>query len=122
MPFYSHRTPQRLQFRKELRKQMTKEERKLWFECLRDYPVRFRRQEIILDYIADFYCSRAKLIVELDGEQHADPVEKERDALRTRRIEQLGYKVIRIPNREIWRNFQGVKEYIYRELQKRLGV
>ena len=122
MPFYSHRTPQRLQFRKELRKQMTKEERKLWFECLKDYPVRFRRQEIILDYIADFYCSRAKLIVELDGEQHADPVEKERDALRTRRIEQLGYKVIRIPNREIWKNFQGVKEYIYREMQKRLGV
>ncbi|WP_337464872.1 endonuclease domain-containing protein [Acidaminococcus timonensis] len=122
MPFYSHRTPQRLQFRKELRKQMTKEERKLWFECLKDYPVRFRRQEIILDYIADFYCSRAKLIVELDGEQHADPVEKERDALRTRRIEQLGYKVIRIPNREIWRNFQGVKEYIYREMKKRLGV
>ncbi|WP_302222212.1 endonuclease domain-containing protein [uncultured Acidaminococcus sp.] len=122
MPFYSHRTPQRLQFRKELRKQMTKEEQKLWFECLKDYPVRFRRQEIILDYIADFYCSRAKLIVELDGEQHADPVEKERDALRTRRIEQLGYKVIRIPNREIWRNFQGVKEYIYREMKKRLGV
>ena len=122
MPFYSHRTPQRLQFRKELRKQMTKEERKLWFECLRDYPVRFRSQEIILDYIADFYCSRAKLIVELDGEQHADPVEKERDALRTRRIEQLGYKVIRIPNREIWRNFQGVKECIYREMKKRLGV
>ncbi|WP_317303138.1 endonuclease domain-containing protein [Acidaminococcus timonensis] len=122
MPFYSHRTPQRLQFRKELRKQMTKEERKLWFECLRDYPVRFRRQEIILDYIADFYCSRAKLIVELDGEQHADPVEKERDALRTRRIQQLGYKVIRIPNREIWRNFQGVKEYIYREMQKRMKV
>ena len=122
MPFYSHRTQQRLQFRKELRKQMTKEERKLWFECLRDYPVRFRRQEIILDYIADFYCSRAKLIVELDGEQHADPVEKERDALRTRRIEQLGYKVIRIPNREIWRNFQGVKEYIYREMKKRLKV
>ena len=122
MPFYSHRTPQRLQFRKELRKQMTKEERKLWFECLRDYPVRFRRQEIILDYIADFYCSRAKLIVELDGEQHADPVEKERDALRTRRIEQLGYKVIRIPNREIWRNFQVVKEYIYREMKKRLKI
>ena len=122
MPFYSHRTPQRLQFRKELRKQMTKEERKLWFECLRDYPVRFRRQEIILDYIADFYCSRAKLIVELDGEQHADPVEKERDALRTRRIEQLGYKVIRIPNREIWKNFQGVKEYIYREMKKRLKM
>jgi len=122
MPFYSHRTPQRLQFRKELRKQMTKEERKLWFECLRDYPVRFRRQEIILDYIADFYCSRAKLIVELDGEQHADPVEKEQDALRTRRIEQLGYKVIRIPNREIWRNFQGVKEYIYREMKKRLKM
>ena len=121
MPFNSKRTSQLLQFRKELRKQMIKEERKLWFECLKDYPVRFRRQEIILEYIADFYCSKAKLIIELDGEQHADPVEKERDALRTLRIEQLGYKVIRIPNREIWKNFQGVKDFIYRELEKRLG-
>ena len=122
MPFNSKRTSQLLQFRKELRKQMTKEERKLWFECLKDYPVRFRRQEIILEYIADFYCSKAKLIIELDGEQHADPKEQDRDALRTQRIEKLGYKVIRIPNREIWKNFQGVKDFIYRELEKRLDV
>ena len=84
--------------------------------------MRFRRQEIILDYIADFYCSKAKLIIELDGEQHADPEERKKDALRTQRIEQLGYKVIRIPNREIWKNFKGVKEYIYREMKKRMGV
>lgn len=122
MPFYSKRTPQLRQFRKELRKHMTDEERKLWFECLKEYPVRFRRQEIILDYIADFYCSKAKLIIELDGEQHADPEERKKDALRTQRIEQLGYKVIRIPNREIWKNFKGVKEYIYQEMKKRMGV
>ena len=80
MPFYTKRTPQLRQFRKELRKHMT------------------------------------------DEEQHADPEERKKDALRTQRIEQLGYKVIRIPNREIWKNFKGVKEYIYREMKKRMGV
>ena len=55
---------------KILRKNMTKEERHLWYDFLRDYPVRFLRQKVIDNYIVDFYCSKARLIIELDGSQH----------------------------------------------------
>ncbi len=55
---------------KELRKNMTKQENHLWYDFLRIYPVRFQRQKTIDNYIADFYCHKAKLIIELDGSQH----------------------------------------------------
>ena len=55
---------------KELRKDMTREERHLWYDFLRDYPVRFTRQKVIGHYIADFYCSKAKLVIEIDGTSH----------------------------------------------------
>ena len=55
---------------KQLRKEMTKEERHLWYDFLRDYPVKFLRQKIFGSYIVDFYCSKAKLVLELDGSQH----------------------------------------------------
>jgi len=57
---------------KELRKNMTKEERHLWYDFLRDYPVRFYRQKVLGKYIVDFYCREAKLVIELDGSQHFD--------------------------------------------------
>lgn len=57
-------------FARELRKEMTKEERHLWYDFLRTYSVRFTRQKILGRYIADFYCAEAKLIIELDGSQH----------------------------------------------------
>ena len=53
-----------------LRKDMTPEERHLWYDFLRLYPVRFLRQKVIDAYIVDFYCSRARLVIELDGSQH----------------------------------------------------
>ena len=55
---------------KQLRKEMTKEERHLWYDFLRSYPVRFSRQKVLGKYIADFYCAEAKLVIELDGSQH----------------------------------------------------
>ena len=55
---------------RSLRKSMTREERRLWFDFLHGYPVRFRRQEIFGNYIADFYCPDARLVIELDGSQH----------------------------------------------------
>jgi very-short-patch-repair endonuclease len=64
------RNDQLLGSARTLRKNMTKEERHLWFDFLREFPVRFRRQEIIGSYIADFYCAKARLVVELDGSQH----------------------------------------------------
>ena len=97
---------------RNLRKNMTKEERHLWYDFLRDYPVRFLQQKVIDSYIVDFYCHDARLIVELDGSQHFDPVEQEKDNQRTKMLEGRNLKVIRIPNNEVYRNFRGVCEYI----------
>ena len=95
-----------------LRKNMTKEERHLWYDFLRSYPVKFLRQKILGKYIVDFYCAEAKLIVELDGSQHYEDGGMEYDAERTAYLEQYGVRVLRIPNNEVSRNFSGVCEYI----------
>ena len=95
-----------------LRKNMTKEERHLWYDFLRSYPVKFLRQKILGKYIVDFYCAEAKLIVELDGSQHYEDKGMEYDAERTAYLEQYGVRVLRIPNNEVSRNFPGVCEYI----------
>ena len=97
---------------KNLRKNMTKEERHLWYDFLRPYPVRFLRQKILGKYIVDFYCAEAKLIVELDGSQHYEDKEMEYDAERTTYLELYGVRVLRIPNNEVNQNFSGVCEYI----------
>ena len=91
---------------------MTKEERHLWYDFLRNYPVRFLRQKVLGKYIADFYCAGAKLVIELDGSQHYDDENMEKDAERTAFLESYGLRVIRIPNNEVNRNFRGVCEYI----------
>ena len=91
---------------------MTKEERRFWYEFLKDYPVRFLRQKVIDDYIVDFYCHQARLIIELDGSQHYEKQGQCKDRIRTEKLEQRNLIVIRIPNSEINRNFRGVCEYI----------
>ena len=95
-----------------LRKNMTPEERHLWYDFLRTYPIRFNRQKIIRNYVVDFYCTKAKLIIELDGSQHYKDNGIEKDIERTNFLEQYDFKVIRIPNNEIKQNFRGVCEYI----------
>ena len=97
---------------KNLRKNLTKEERHLWYDYLRTYPVKFLRQKIIGKYIVDFYCAKAKLIVELDGSQHYEEKGTEHDAERTAFLEQYGIRVLRIPNNEVNKNLSGVCEYI----------
>lgn len=99
-------------FAKQLRKEMTKEERHLWYDFLRTYPVRFSRQKVLGKYIADFYSAEAKLVIELDGSQHYEDVNTEKDAERTAFLEGYGLTVIRIPNNEVMCNFRGVCEYI----------
>ena len=91
---------------------MTKEERHLWYDFLRDYPVRFLRQKVIDQYIVDFYCHEAKLIIELDGSQHYEDQGQRKDAIRTEKLERRDLTVIRIANNEINQNFRGVCEYI----------
>ena len=97
---------------KRLRKEMTKEERHLWYDFLRTYPVRFTRQKVLGKYIVDFYCATARLVIELDGSQHYDPEQIKKDTVRTAFLENYGLQVIRIPNNDIFRNFRGVCEYI----------
>ena len=97
---------------KQLRKEMTKEERHLWYDFLRTYPVRFSRQKVLGKYIADFYSAEARLVIELDGSQHFEDRNIEKDAARTSFLEGYGLTVIRIPNNEVDRNFREVCEYI----------
>ena len=99
-------------FAKQLRKEMTREERHLWYDFLRDYPIRFSRQKVLGRYIADFYCAKAKLVIELDGSQHYEDSGIRTDAERTAFLEAYGLKVIRIANCDINRNFQSVCMYI----------
>lgn len=96
---------------KQLRKEMTKEERHLWYDFLRGYLIRFSRQKVLGKYIADFYSAKAKLVIELDGSQHYENDNMQK-ILRGRIFEKYGLTVIRIPNNEINENFQGVCEYI----------
>ena len=108
----SKHNKQLVPFAKQLRKEMTKEERHLWYDFLRTYPVRFSRQKVMGKYIADFYSAEAKLVIELDGCQHYENINAEKDAERTSFLEAYGLTVIRIPNNEINRNFRGVCEHI----------
>lgn len=97
---------------KALRKNMTPWERKLWYDFLRDYPVRFQRQKAIGNYIVDFYCAKACLAVELDGGGHYTIQQTEKDEIRTKELETMKITVLRICNLDIDRNFSGVCEYI----------
>ena len=97
---------------KHLRKSMTKEEKHLWYDFLKNYKYKFRRQYIIDNYIADFFCSAANLVIELDGSQHYQPDVMVKDQVRTEVIEQFGYTVLRFPNNLINNKFHDVCVYI----------
>ena len=97
---------------RQLRKEMTKEERHIWYDFLRTYPVRFSRQKVLGKYIADFYSAEAKLVIELDGSQHYSESGILKDRIRTERLEKRNLTVLRIPNNEVDKNFNGVCEYI----------
>ncbi|MBQ3355898.1 MAG: endonuclease domain-containing protein [Oscillospiraceae bacterium] len=105
---------------KTLRKNMTKEERHLWYDFLKSYPVKFTRQKVLGKYIADFYSAQARLVIELDGSQHYDAVGEQKDAERTAYLEQYGLNVLRIPNNQINQRFREVCEYIDHIVKQRL--
>ena len=96
----------------ELRKQMTKEERHLWYDFLKTYPVQFKRQHSFGPYFADFYCYQAKLIVELDGSQHCEPNAIEYDRKRTAYLQKQGFLVLRFSNIDVIKQFCAVCETV----------
>jgi len=92
----------------------------LWYEFLREYPVRFQRQKTIENYIADFYSHRAKLVIEIDGGQHYEDDKAVKDKQRTEELEKLGLAVLRFSNRDVNLNFRGVCEQIISVVEERL--
>ena len=102
-----------------LRRNMTKEEAHLWYQFLCRYPKRFRRQYVIGNYIVDFYCHQAKLVVELDGSQHYTPEERQKDQIRNAYLEQQGLKVLRFSNLDVMQKFRNVCEAIDMEAKER---
>ena len=103
-----------------LRGNMTEEERKLWYQFLRIYPVKWYRQRPVDSYIVDFYCSKAKLVVELDGSQHYQPDGIEADQLRTERLMQYGLEVLRFSNSDVRMHFYEVCTVIDETVKKRM--
>ena len=103
---------------RELRREMTPQERKLWYMFLRTYPVKFYKQRIIESFIVDFYCHAAKLVIELDGSQHYEPENKVQDEARTAYLNSLGLQVIRFSNHDVDAHFEGVCATIESVLHK----
>ena len=103
----------------QLRKNMTKEERKLWYEYLHDYPHRFRRQVTFGKYILDFYCAAAKLAVELDGSQHYEAEGQAYDLKRTAYLNSNGIHVLRFSNLDVLTNLTGVCQAINMAVMER---
>ena len=105
---------------RQLRREMTPHERKLWYLFLRTYPVKIYKQRIIQTYIADFYCAPAKLVIELDGSEHYDADAMAYDARRSKTLEDLGLRVLRFTNREVDREFPLVCERIDQVIRSRI--
>ena len=102
---------------KALRKNMTKEERHLWYDFLKTLPLTAHRQKVIGNYIVDFYIAEAKLVIELDGSQHFEEERKQADTVRDKYLHSLGLTVIRYANSDVNRNFNGVCEDIWNRLK-----
>lgn len=101
---------------KVLRKNMTKEERHMWYDFLKKLPQTVNRQKVIGEYIVDFYCASAKVAIEIDGSQHYEESGIRADKKRDAYLNELGIKVLRYSNLDIQRNFQGVCLDILRHL------
>ncbi len=113
----TYNKPSTLEKRRYLRKNMTEPEIKLW-QYLRNEQlgVKFRRQHSIGEYIADFYCTKLKLVIEIDGESHFNDEAIEYDSIRTNFFKSLGIEVIRFNNDEVMTNIEGVFEIIQKIL------
>lgn len=105
---------------RSLRKNMTKEERHLWYDYLKLLPITVHRQKPIGPYVVDFYIAKAKLVIELDGSQHFETAGQEKDAKRDAYLREQGIRVLRIPNNAINQSFRGVCEYLDEQVRNAL--
>ena len=105
---------------KDLRKNMTPWERKLWYDFLRTYPIRFQRQKAIGNYIVDFYCAKARLAIELDGALHYTDSGYHHDSVRENFLSDLGIEVLRFENKTVWNGQETIIESVTRKIEERL--
>ena len=98
---------------RSLRKNMTKEERRLWYDCLKNFPVMVHRQKVIGKYIVDFYIASAQIVIEIDGTQHYEECGKQYDTVRDTYLKSLGFTVLRYSNADINLRFESVCADIY---------
>ena len=91
-----------------LRRDPSPAERKLWYEFLSGLPEKFTRQKPLGHYIADFYCSRHRLVIEVDGDSHFTGKAEQYDVGRTAQLEAQGIRVVRFTNTEVMQDFEGV--------------
>ena len=105
---------------RKMRFEMTKAEARLWFEVLKDFEPRVRRQRPIGGFIADFYCAACKVVIEVDGDSHFTQGGLEYDAQRTAFLEGLGLKVLRFSNADVLDNLRGVMARIAEVLQSKV--
>ncbi|WP_036978037.1 endonuclease domain-containing protein [Pseudobutyrivibrio sp. MD2005] len=111
--------PKLKQYSRSLRKDMTKEERHLWYDFLKSYPVTIKRQKVFDKYIVDFYCPSAKIVIELDGNQHYEAEGHSADLVRDKYLSDLGIKILRYSNYDINNNFIVVCEDIDNNIKAR---
>ena len=109
-------------FAKQLRKEATRQEKHLWYDFLSTYPIRFQRQKTIDRFIADFYCHRARLVIELDGAQHYSEEGLRLDEFRTERLEEYDLQVVRFTNEQIDKHFYLVCRYIDTVVRQIVGT
>lgn len=103
---------------RNLRRDMTPHERKLWYLFLQKYPVKIYKQRIIGPYLVDSYCASAKLVIEIDGSQHFEDKGRAYDATRSAYLQSLGLHILRYSNADIDRYFDRVCESIHQQVEK----
>ncbi|MBQ2781167.1 MAG: endonuclease domain-containing protein [Clostridia bacterium] len=101
---------------RHLRKNMTPEEKILWYQFLKSLPITVHRQHNLGNYIVDFYIAQKKLVIEIDGEQHFSTEHQQKDRQRDAHLTSLGISVLRYSNKDIRTNFDGVAQDILRHL------
>ena len=117
---YTMSNPKLTKIAQNMRKHMTKEECKLWFEFLQPLPMVVKRQRVIGNYIVDFYCPAAKLVIEVDGSQHYEVQGQIKDRQRDADLEAFGLKVLRYSNYDVNHSFEAVCDDILYNLEIRL--
>lgn len=110
-----------LNIAKILRRNMTRQEKHLWYDFLQNYPIKIYKQRIIDNFIADFYCHQARLVIELDGSQHSTKEGQLRDAARNEILEKYGILIIRFSNQDIDKDFRRICDIIDQVIKDRIG-